>query len=367
MKKILLALVALFVSLALFAGEPLYKFSSYRSSDQYEHGGYSYNDQNQLICVETIEWGEYEVRDSLSYNDRGDLIRIDGWQLFGSNYRNVYYVEFTYDENHNQLSRTNYNNVSGSWELGGVYNYTYENGNRTLSLLTMAGSIWQRIEYTYDNNNNLKEEVWYSKSFFDDDTLDPSNRYVYAYNENGSLRCVTGYIWNNSDWDYDGKTEYDYDGNGNCTEYRDFDDFDRISVRKVFHFDERLMADVLRYPDSEQARPVDFTWKNHNIAYLENYYALDVEGDLQYICDYIYTYIDINETALPETRANSLNLYPNPATDMIYFNVDSSIEIFDMQGHLVLTADGGHANVQSLTPGSYIVRSSDGSTKFIKR
>lgn len=367
MKKLIIAIMATLATTALYAGEPLYKLSSYRSSDYIEHTGFSYNDQRQLICAEQIYEGEYEVRDSLSYDADGNMVRIDGWQLLDEGFSHVYYVEFGYDADHNQTSRTNYNYIGGRWELGGVYTYTYEGGNKVLTELTMGGKLFQRIDYTYDANDHLTSEIWYySDPFASTASLEESEKLTYEYNKAGLLAVSYDSVWDGSDWMYNGRNEYDYDENGNCTEFRSKDSGNRLTVRKVYHFDERLMADVLPWPDAELTRPE--TYNNHNVAYLENYYAPDVDGVLQYICDYIYTYIDINESGVANvTAGKSLEIYPNPAADMVFFGSDEHIQIFDMNGRLLIEADGGCANVQALRPGAYVVKSSDGTSKLIKR
>lgn len=63
----------------------------------------------------------------------------------------------------------------------------------------------------------------------------------------------------------------------------------------------------------------------------------------------------------PNAAANTLSIYPNPATDVININIAAdlaSVEIFDLSGKCVLTQEGNRKtlNVSNLSTGIYMLR-----------
>ena len=64
---------------------------------------------------------------------------------------------------------------------------------------------------------------------------------------------------------------------------------------------------------------------------------------------------------------NALVLYPNPAMDVVYFNVSVDYRIFAPSGNLVFKGTGNHIDITSLTRGIYYVKSDNNQIlKFIK-
>ena len=123
-----------------------HRLASYRTSDNYQLCTFSYSGDGRLIAIRDTVRNEYSLIDSLSYNEDGQMVRMSGWQLLDNRWVNVYYIDYTY-ENGNLASRANYNNFDGSWELGGVYRYSYDpEGRILLSELTMGGIVFQRVE-----------------------------------------------------------------------------------------------------------------------------------------------------------------------------------------------------------------------------
>ena len=141
-----------------------HRLASFRTDDNYQFCNFFYDGSGRLVAIRDTVRNEYSLIDSLSYNDRGQMVRMSGWQLLNGVWENVYYIDYAYDEAGNRISRANYNNFDGDWELGGVYNYTYDlYGNIVLSQLTMGGIVFQKVEYTYSHpGGDLVCEFWYS-------------------------------------------------------------------------------------------------------------------------------------------------------------------------------------------------------------
>ena len=337
-----------------------YKLVGFQTNDSYQFCDYSYNGQNQLIAVKDSVRGDYSLIDSLFYNGQGQMTRMSGWQLLNGRWENVYYIDYSYDQAGNIASRTNYNNFDGTWELGGVYQYSYNSDNQiVLSVLTMGGIQFQKVEYTY-TDGRLSEELWYS---YNGSGLSPDEKLCYTYNADGKLTQIDDSVSDGGNgWTYFGRHNYMYDNAGNCTEHHYYDITDMEAERSIFQFDYDMMLDETLMPHTpEMTRPETYT--NVNAYSVEQWYSVDVDHRLQYVCDYFYYYSDIN-LGIRQADAPSLTLSPNPTADVVSIGGLSEhpaqVQIIDVAGRVVKTATlsecSNQLNVSTLPTGCYTVR-----------
>lgn len=335
------------------------KLVSYRTSDYYEFQHYSYDANHKLIAVKDSVRNEYSVIDSLSYNDMGQMVRLSGWQLLDGAWRNVYYIDYTYDAAGNIASRTNYNMFDGEWTLGGVYEYTYnENNQITLTTLTMSGRVFQRVEYTYVDGL-LVEELWYN---FDGVSLSPSEK-MYSNYENGLKVSETDSTMGYSgSWEYYGLRNFVYDEYGNCTEYHYYDQTRGEAERSIYSYDYDMPLNQTLMPwDPEMIRPK--TYNNAHAYYSEAWYTVDVNHVLQYVCDYVYEYADIN-LGINAPVTESLSVYPNPTSDFVAVEglpeAPVRLQIIDAMGRVAdmryVSAANNQVNISALPAGCYVLR-----------
>ena len=84
----------------------------------------------------------------------------------------------------------------------------------------------------------------------------------------------------------------------------------------------------------------------------------------------VFSAEDAPSTAIAETSASTLKVYPNPAKNEITVEgANDDILIFSANGSLVSTtkaADKAVINVSSLADGVYVLRSGDSSARIIK-
>lgn len=346
-------------------GEYNYRMSGYTTDDNYIICRYYYDNQHRLEAVYEYVPGEYELFDSVRYNEAGQLVRLDGYQSFGGQWLHVYYIEYAYNAAGLIASRTNYNNMDGDYQLGGVYQYTYnEQGQIVLTQLTMMGEVCQQVDYLYADGR-LMSETW-SYVDFGTGNLVASDRIHYDYDD-GRLTCELDSIYDNGMWRYYGRCDYSYDDAGNCSEYHRYDRNNAEVERSVYRYDERTVAETLMPWNPEMVRPE--LYNNVNIYTREEYWTLDVDMVLQYVGDYIYNYVGINDAGIADLRQAPLAVSPNPANDRIVFSGleegSYPMEVVDMSGRVVMSAQVAASqpvDVSALQSGCYVVRVVDDNT-----
>lgn len=358
------------------SGDYNYRLDSYNTDDYYLNCNYYYDSQRRLQAIYEIVPAEYELIDSVRYNEYNQMVRIDGYQLLGNTWKHVYYLEYTYNNQGLLASRSNYNNFDGVFEIGGTYEYFYNSNGQIVSTeLTMGDMLYQVVEYEYENGL-LATETWsYSNPFSSSDVFEPAERMDYSYNNDGNLILLTYNTFDGYSWEVYGTRTYTYNEDGNCTEVHAYDADENETERSIFTFDNRLLEETLMPWTPEITRPETYT--NKNIYRIEEYWALDANFTLQYVCDYEYNYIDINaEVGLEDVEANPLTLSPNPTQSTIMLSgLEEGVykmEVMDMSGRVMLTdnvANNSLINLSSLQKGCYVVRVSNNdsiySTKVI--
>ena len=336
-----------------------HRLASYRTSDNYQLCTFSYNVDGRLIAIRDTVRNEYSLIDSLSYNESGQMVRMSGWQLLDNRWENVYYIDYTYDGDGNLASRTNYNNFDGVWELGGVYRYSYDpDGRILLSELTMGGIVFQRVEYTY-YDGNLVCELWFG---YDGSGLTPSEKIVTEWMGG---RKATEYDSVSEDgvrWTFNGRSEYQYDGDGNCTEFHHYDMAGNEVERSLFDINVDLSLSRTYMPwTPETTRPK--TFQNTHAYDREAWYTVDVDHVLRYVCDYLYQYEE-SYAGIGTAEKARLSVFPNPSHEFVTIDGlngrTATVRILDVMGRTVTTGQLSPGmntmDVRMLMPGCYLLQ-----------
>ncbi len=336
-----------------------YKLASFHTNDMYQFNDFYYNSLNQLVAVKDSVRDDYSVIDSLFYNERGQMIRMSGWQLLNGTWENVYRIDYTYDQAGNIASRTNYNNFDGEWELGGVYQYTYNADNqKILSVLTMSGIQFQKVEYTY-SDGLLSLELWYS---YNGSGLSPDEKLSYTYNADNQLSQINDSVSDgNGGWLYFGRHDYFYDNNGNCTEHHYYDQTGMEAERSIYQFiEDRSLNETLMPWTPEMTRPKTYT--NSGVYHTEQWYSVDVDHVLRHVCDFIYHYTE-NTNRICDIASAPLGVAPNPANGVVTIHglsdIPTKVRIINGLGREVmkstLNSASNQLNVASLPSGCYTI------------
>ena len=341
-----------------------YALSSYNTDDLYITCEYHYDAYRRLVAVHELVPSEYELIDSIRYNEQNQLVRLDGYQKMGASWTNVYFIEYTYNAQGLIASRSNYNNFGGIFELGGTYDYTYNEAGQIIHTeLTMGDMVYQTVDYEYENGL-LATETWsYSNPFSQSGEFEPAERMSYTYNNSGNLTLITYETYDGiSDWGLYGTRTYTYNEVGNCTEMHAYDADENETERSIFTYDNRLLEETLMPWTPEMTRPE--TFNNKNIYTLEEYWALDVDFVLQYVCDYEYNYVGIDEgVGLADVEQLPLTITPNPTENIIVLSGlaegTHQMEIVDMAGRIVMSdnvSNSKQIDLSELQKGCYLVK-----------
>ncbi len=338
-----------------------YRLVSFRTSDGYQFCDFFYDGSKRLVAIKDSVSNDYSLIDSLTYDSEGQIVRMSGWQLLNGVWENVYVIYYEYDEDGNRISRTNYNNFSGDWQLGGVYTYSYDdNGRVVLSELTMGGMVFQKVGYSYSpEDGNLVCELWYA---YDGSGLYPSEKIVYQWDGGRNTADYDSVSDDGVSWRFNGRSEYRYDEEGNCTEYHHYDMTGGEAERSLYNINMDLPLSITYMPwTPETTRPKTF---NNVHAYdREAWYSVDVEHVLHYVCDFIYEYEDVN-LGIGTEGLSAVKIAPNPAHGFVSVEGvgegPASVRIFDVMGRQVMGCEISSAvsrvDVLKLEPGCYVLR-----------
>jgi hypothetical protein len=350
-----------------------YFLDRYSSNDHVDQVQFYYNADNLLEsyhCISNMGGEIDDLIDSLQYDERGNVIRIDFYQFYNNEWIYPSYITYTYDDNNHRLTRTNYNDWGTGFELQGVYTYSYDGDLLTGYEMTLGGMLLMRGTYTYDGNGHCTQCLEEYNDAWGGTGWSNSALTTYTYDEAGNCINETSSSWSNG-WVPDSSTDRIFDANGNCLQ-REKHSNGLIVDRVRYTYDETCTINQVLMPyhpepnytwDAFANRPLSCAWETANDG-----------GQLIYVCDYIFEYgtyegISQNETPVMDIMA----IYPNPTQGEMTIKLEGlrQYEIIDMNGQTVMQ---GHANgkqhtidVSTLSSGIYLVKAYNGHSWSISK
>ena len=370
LKHLFLILFALLSCRAAIAQD--YFLDRFYSDDGVDQVQFYYNADNLLESYHSVSNSGGEIDDlidSLYYDERGNVIRIDFFQYYNNEWIFPSYITYTYDDNNHRLTRTNYNDWGSGFELQGIYTYSYDGDLLTSYEMTLGGTLLMRGTYSYDNGlcTQLLEEyndAWGGTGWSN------SALTTYTYDEAGNCTNETYSYWQNG-WVPDSSIDRLFDANGNCIQ-REKHTNGLIVDRKSYVYDEACTIDHVLMPyhpepnytwDQFANRPLGYAWEAANDG-----------GQLVYVCDYIFEYGDFEGVPQHEAPiADMMVVYPNPTQGEMTLSLEGlrRYEIIDMNGKTILQ---GQANgkrhtidVSTLASGIYLVKAYNGQSWNISK
>ena len=362
MKKAFI-LIAMFIP--LFGMAQSYCLTDFYADDQQERVNFYYDNDNRLYAYEIIDrLDDMSLRDTLFYDANGDCTKIQNYQLMDGIWKYTWYIDYTYDANHNRLSRENYNSFDGgvTFDLGGRYEYQYENNRITGYVMYFVGDEFQRGAYSYNAAGQVTELLETQNDPWGGSGWSNSAKTVWQYNELGQCSRVDYYYWNYTSWSLSKSDVFEFDEVGN-THTKTIYENGTLADRKTYAYDlETAIEDVIMPVDPEG----DYSWvtfANRPLGYA--WETADANGTLQYICDYLYNYCEVS-TGINDILSDiqELNLYPNPTNGLVKLNKKGiqQVEVLDMSGRTVMQQNQNcdTVDLSNLSSGLYIMKAFDG-------
>ena len=370
MKRVLLVFLSVSMTVAGFSQgfnrEYSFKLAEIRSSDDLEFEQFSYNGDVLLQSVYTRTVDGEQLIDSLTYDAANNVVRVDYYQVLNNIWKYVSYIDFTYDENGNRLTRTNYNSFgTDEFTLGGVYHYYYNADNQQTHWEMYFGGteLWQLGTLSYNDNGQVILEV--GQDEFNSGVMEDSWKIDYQYNPDGTLNNSKQSFYDGNSWTVSGTELFTYDENGNCINWKHLSGTTVTDI-KDYEYNLDYTSDQLYMPVHPEFQTKDLVEMN-NMPTLYHWQAMDDAGNLGYVCDFNYTYDTLTYTgnSYHAYDAVDLRMYPNPTSDELTISgnnaIISELSIMDNAGKLVLK----HSNmnkketkldVTTLKSGVYFIR-----------
>ena len=367
----LIILAVLFSCRAAMAQD--YIFDCFHSDDNVDRMQFFYNADNLLESCHSISNAGGEIDDlidSLYYDERGNVIRIDFFQFYENEWIFPSYVTYTYDDSNHRLTRTNYNDWGSGFELQGIYTYYYDGDLLTSYEMTLGGMLLMRGTYTYDANGHCTQCLEEYNDAWGGTGWSNSALTTYTYDASGNCTNEEYSYWENG-WVPDSSIERVFDGNGNCLQRVKHSD-GMIVDRVRYNYDEACTIDNVVMPYHPEPnykweqfahRPISYAWETVNDG-----------SQLIYVCDYIFEYRTFE--GIPQndiTTSDMMAIYPNPTQDEMTLSLEGlrRYEIIDMNGQ---TVKQGQANgsrhtidVSDLASGLYLVKAFNGQSWSISK
>ena len=343
-----------------------YSLDRIYSDDEVDRVQFYYNANNLLESYRSTSnmGGEIDdFIDSLFYDERGNVVRIDCYQYYDNEWIFPSYITYTYDNDNHRLTRTNYNDWGSGFELQGIYTYSYEGDLLMGYEMTLGGTLLMRGTYTYNESGLCTQCLEEYNDAWGGTGWSNSALTTYTYDEAGNCTNEAYSYWQ-SGWVPNSSIDRTYDANGNCLQREKHSD-GQVADRVRYYYDEACTINHVLLPyhpeplytwDQFANRPLGYAWETANDG-----------GQLIYVCDYIFEYGAFE--GFPQNEAPVMDMmavYPNPTQGEMTISLEGlqRYEIIDMNGQTVMQ---GQANgkrhsidVSALASGLYLVKAYNG-------
>lgn len=340
--------------------------SEISASDDLEYDQYKYNKAMLLETTHSLLDNGIQFMDSLIYDEFNNVVKLEMYQILNGAWTYVAYIDYTYDENGNCLTRSNYNSFGNStFTLGGVYNYYYDGDNKkTHWEMYMNGTdLMQQGVLTYDADDKIILEV--GQDIFNSGTMEDSWKIDYQYNSDGTLKTAAQSFWDVSSWYPAGTNLFYYDEHKNCIKW-DHQDGNVVTDRKEYEYNFEHTTDQIITPLSPEGGNEDLVARN-NMVTTQHWYTENDAGYLVYVCDYFYRYDTLYNTGIANNVFDiaDIRVYPNPSSDEIHVVGNNArinrIDVIDNAGKIILNSSGlnrseSKVDITTLNPGVYYIR-----------
>ena len=344
---------------------------------------YENNILKEEFCL-LWEWDEWDTiwQSNYDYDAHGNLRDCKTRGRIGGELVDNKWYHFEYDEINNLKYRIEYVSISNEWVHYVRFFYDYYEGTHNIEkdwVETWEGDEWlarTREVYHYDSNNeNLLEllgQNWENNEWID------AQKLSLAYNvQNNFIEEAKWEELDTTNWVKSRRWTYLYEDN-NLMEF--IDEFGELNnwvtyKRTLYTYDENHNATDAIGQMWVNGEWVDDIAETMEIYYnnRQSYFSLVNPPEFCYFAHISYT--NTPSLATNENLQNSngtIKLYPNPTTGILYIethenNLLPEIQIYSVQGTLLMSTKGNSIDISALSKGIYIANINGTVKKIVKQ
>lgn len=355
---------------------------------------YLYNNELNIAIyeyyynIDVNEW-VFDVKDTIIYDENEMISQIAGFQFIDDEWMPEDVFFYTFDSDGLLLDFMNGYYVDSTLQYDGKIEFNYNDDSRLASFYTWyyeyepsydeENDTYTNIEHVYPSDKDTL--IWddnliagFTSFYFDrgDSAWHGSAKIVISRDDFENFAGVEFSVWPDSltDWVSVVQLDIEYDETIQLPEIEVPDLFSEFSDNMMFmeDFDSGILTDV-------GINPRDFMLKMFGYNSMEEVYANvqvnnapttislnanDEEEAFGVALNFYYSKVD--DVSAPEiSNAEVINIYPNPATDVITVNganiENGRINIYDTSGRTVMQKSllqTNVVNISSLIKGLYL-------------
>lgn len=365
-KHLLLTLLAvLSISCGLHAqtAQDHYQLAKTNMTDGSFDTEYTYNNKGQLI-KRFRKADTYETYDELKYNEKGLLTKMEGFEKKGSDWKTLYYVDYTHDEKGRISTKKyyNYNEIKNSMIYQGVKTLSYDKDGRLAKIeFDVDGlGLYNREEYTYDAQGRLSEIIfWESDIFSVSGELVKAKLTKITYDAEGRREKDVLYTIDEGNQSVASIREYTYEGK-DCTQMKNTSSKGIMLEKEVYTYNTQVSAKNVILPETPEFG-IDYKFGINTMRTRQEFWKYDFSiKALLHVHDLEYTYTTPTAIAQPTSQDVDTVVYSYVEGDKLYLRggLVSEISLFDTMGQQIIShqsVTGNSIDIATIPAGSYIL------------
>jgi hypothetical protein len=331
------------------------------------------------------------IKEESTFNERGDIvlnITLE-WLQAENKWRNSLKDSSVYDDQGRQTIQYMYYGdwSSGNWISAGPPLITEYNGLLTTTTQSLDGVPYTKYVYIHDENGNILSDTVYGGDFISKEWK-YFMKEAYAYDDNQNRTSLMRATWDQfrNTWYMEIKWESSFDDQNREILLKEFDRYydttdwkETVRYERTYNDSGNLVENAYINTYGLSANKVT----NHfnNLGKLKSYgqYKGVFKGGWPYPDEWdiaswnletkgYYYWNEQVQSGIPPIEAGSLQIFPNPAADVICIrgiHGTATLAIYGMQGNLVLLKNAEPdepVSLSGLSKGMYLakIRTADG-------
>jgi len=334
--------------------------------------------------LQNNEW-VYRYKELLSYNSYDDIKNVEYLEWDNVTWKKAYKDEYTYNDDHLQLTQTQYiwGDISSQYELSNKIINEYDTSNYLMKVIYSRwdnnSNDWiktRRYFYERDQNGNILSD-YYENKIDNEWSRDLKNNYTYTSHDLLSTYVLTKWNYETNKWDDVYTYNYEYNNIQNIVKYSfshwdtssnswindSYQDYIYNLNNNLEFIESYIWNDTLYRWDYSKIRSYIYN-ENENLIQESEQLFSDVINEWIHLYKNDY-YLSYNSSGLLYLEGKQMSIYPNPSKGIISIELEDNmylnkkLEVYSINGLLIKRIDLENKRdikLLDLTPGIYIIR-----------